>query len=544
MKHLFTFLFIFCFAGAFAQRTVGLVQYDVPNTDGYVLFAPMQSTKTFLIDKCGEKIHEWNSAYKAGLSCYLLEDGSLLRCGNVGNPNFTAGGNGGVIEKYNWSGTLTWSYALSDSDHCQHHDVHALPNGNVLAIVWERHAGAEAIANGKNPATTNAFLWSEKIVELQPVGTNGANVVWEWRLWDHLVQDFDAAKPNYGVVSEHPELVDINYVSGPPTSFDWIHMNSIDYNPTLDQILVSSHNLDEFWIIDHSTTTAQATSHQGGNSGKGGDVLYRWGNPQTYDRGNNTTQKLFGQHHATWVPTGYPNAGKILVFNNGFNRPAGDYSSIEMIDPPINGNNYNIDATAAFGPTEAFWTYTASTPTDFYANNISGVYPLIDGSFMITNGPSGYFFEIDSNANTVWKYINPVGNNTASQGSTPTQNLLFRANFYPTDYPAFAGQTLTQLGELELNPLLPSICDSLATTIYETVGQNEIAVYPNPVAETLYINANGLSTYKVEVVNAVGETVLEASNKSRLDVSKLGSGLYFVKLTQRDAAYSLKVLKL
>src|SRR4051812_15702873 len=104
MKHLFTFLFIFSFADAFAQRTVGLVQYDVPNTDGYVLFTPMQSTKTFLIDKCGEKIHEWNSAYKPGLSCYLLEDGSLLRTGSVGNPNFTAGGNGGVIEKYNWNG--------------------------------------------------------------------------------------------------------------------------------------------------------------------------------------------------------------------------------------------------------------------------------------------------------------------------------------------------------------------------------------------------------------------------------------------------------
>lgn len=59
-------------------------------------------------------------------------------------------------------------------------------------------------------------------------------------------------------------------------------MNGIDYNPVLDQIALSTHNLNEWYIIDHSTTTAEAATSSGGNSGKGGDLLYRWGNPAAY----------------------------------------------------------------------------------------------------------------------------------------------------------------------------------------------------------------------------------------------------------------------
>jgi hypothetical protein len=98
--------------------------------------------------------------------------------------------------------------------------------------------------------------------------------------------------PGYGVVTDHPELVDINFGD---TKTDWMHTNSIDYNEKFDQILISVHNFNEIWVIDHSTTTEEAAGHTGGNSGKGGDLLYRWGNPQAYERGTASDQQLFLQ---------------------------------------------------------------------------------------------------------------------------------------------------------------------------------------------------------------------------------------------------------
>lgn len=547
MKYIYAFipLLLITFFGN-AQNTVGLINYQPSNTDGYVLFSPMTSTKTYLINKCGEKVHEWNtSTNRPALSCHLMEDGSLLRTGKSNNANFNEGGSGGIIEKFDWNGNLTWSYTISDSNYVQHHDMKQLPNGNILVIVWDRYTKAQALSQGKNTSYANSYLWSEKIIELQPVGTNNANIVWEWKLWDHLIQDFDNTKPNFGVVSVHPELVNINYFPGQPTSMDWIHLNSIDYNPQTDQILLSSHTLNEIWVIDHSTTTAEAASHSGGNSGKGGDLLYRWGNPQAYQRGNPSTKVFFGQHHATWVPSGLLNAGKILVFNNGLNRP-GTYSSVDMIEPPIDSSNqYPIGASTAFLPNNLFWTYTDPTPSNFYSSNISGVYPLSNGSFMITSGANGNLFEIDSNNQTLWKYINPIVNSgTLSQGTVPTNNNpVFRCEFYLPSYSAFIGKNLVSLGEIELNPTTPSICSSLSDIKDLQQGDDKIRVFPNPVSDKLIIKTNS-QNFQIKLYNQLGQLLISEENESNLDVSHLSFGIYYVKIfLEKDNIHSFKIIK-
>lgn len=529
-----------------AQNTVGLIEYQPNNTDGYILFSPMASTKTYLINKCGEKVHEWNtSTYRPALSSYLMTDGSLLRTGKSSNANFSEGGSGGIIEKFDWNGNLTWSYSISDNDFVQHHDIKLLPNGNILAIVWDRYTKAQALAQGKNTSYANSYLWSEKIIEIQPVGTNNANIVWEWKLWDHLVQDFDNTKPNFGVVSTKPELVDINYFPGQPTSMDWIHLNSIDYNPITDQILVSSHTLNEIWIIDHSTTTTEAALHTGGKAGKGGDLLYRWGNPQAYDRGNPNTKVFFGQHHASWIPSGFPNAGKIMVFNNGLNRN-GTYSSIDMIEPPINSSNqYTIGTNTAFLPNSLFWTYTDPTPSNFYSSNISGVYPLTNGSFMITSGANGTFFEINANKQTIWKYINPITNSgTLAQGDVPgTTNPVFRSEFYTPNYSAFIGKNLVSQGEIELKPTLPSLCSKL-TDIGELDQENDnISIFPSPITDKLTIKTNS-ENFQVSLYNIQGQLLLTEDNKKSIDVSHLSLGFYYIKLIlENGAIHSYKIIK-
>jgi hypothetical protein len=224
---------------------------------------------------------------------------------------------------------------------------------------------AEAQAAG---CSRNSEIWPDKIIEVQPTGSGGAVIVWEWHAWDHLIQDIDPGRANYGVIADHPELLDVN--CGASTGGwgggwsggwggDWMHVNGISYNPELDQIVFSSHYLNEFFVIDHGTTTQEAAGQSGGRYGRGGDFLYRWGNPENYDRGNSGGKVFYTVHNSYWVPAGLPGAGHIIAFNNGNSRPDGSYSSIEeIILPQDNNGTYPLLSGQAFGPDGATWRYT------------------------------------------------------------------------------------------------------------------------------------------------------------------------------------------
>ncbi len=362
--------------------------------DGYNLIAPNRETETYLMDNDGVMVHSWSSAYQPGQSVYLLEDSTLLRTAKSGS-SFNVGGAGGRVEKIDWESNLVWSFDYSSAEYRHHHDVEALPNGNVLMIAWELKSEAEAIAAGRNPnLLRDDELWPDHIIEVD----SGGSIVWQWHVWDHLIQDYDASKANYGVVADHPELVDLNFVQTPAA--DWNHTNSIDYNAELDQIVISVHNFSEIWIIDHSTTTAQAAGHSGGTSGMGGELLYRWGNPQAYGASD---QQLFVQHDAEWITDGLPGVGNILIFNNGRGRAAGDFSTIDEIVPPVLPDG-SYDSALPFGPSAPSWSYQASPVAGFYADHISGSQRLANGNTLICDGPAGRFFEVNSVGDTVWEY--------------------------------------------------------------------------------------------------------------------------------------------
>jgi hypothetical protein len=378
------------------------------DAEGLNLYAPLRSTTTYLMDESGEVVHTWNSVYGPGNAVYLLENGNLLRTGNMRSEDFSAGGAGGIVQEIAPDGAVVWEFAYDTSQYRLHHDIEPLPSGNVVMIAWELKTEAEATAAGRDPSLLRqGELWPDHVIEVDPATDS---VVWEWHVWDHLVQDYDPTKANYGVVADHPELVDINYsTGGRPGGADWNHINAIDYSAELDQILLSVHNSSEIWIIDHATTTAQA-------AGRAGDLLYRWGNPQAYDGGSAADQQLFVQHDARWIPEGYPGAGNILVFNNGTGRPGGSYSSVDEIVPPADGvGNYT-----SYGPVAPAWTYTAANPTDFYAERISGAQRLSSGNTLICDGVAGTVFEITPAGETVWTY--DLGEE------------VFRVTRYPSSY--------------------------------------------------------------------------------------------------------------
>jgi len=519
-----------------AQQTVGLLQVNGAE-DGYELFAPIRADTTYLIDKCGRLIHQWASPNNPGMSVYLLPDGSLLRSANVPNAVFRGNGaQGGAIEKYDWDNNLTWSYTISSDTETQNHDIYPLDNGNILVVIWEAIDSSVAIAAGKNPALLQSIIYSAKIEELQPVGSHQANIVWQWRLWDHLVQDFDASKSNYGVVADHPELMDLNYTDSAIAAKDWIHPNAVTYNATLDQIILSAHNTSELWILDHSTTTAQAQTHTGGAHGKGGDFLYRWGNPRVYGRGTTNDQVFYTQHNPGWIPAGYPHANSIIVFNNGLKRPGGNASSVDIFTPPVDSNgNYALQSGLAYGPTGTLWSYEATPASSFFGNVMGGAQPLSNGNVIVCEGPAGNFFEIDSNKNVLWRYVNPVNGDTAvTQGTVVANNGVFRCTQYDAGYAAFSGKTLTPLGHIELNPILTA-CDTVTiNSIMEAGNVADVLIYPNPANNkvTIKLGSNkGQAFYSLKDI--LGQTILRGeSNDPVFEISlpAFAPGIYIINI--------------
>jgi len=393
-----------CFNPLSVTQTVN--QNNEHLDDAQILFAPMYSTTTYLIDKNGEINHTWSSIYAPGEAVYMLEDNTILRTIKLAP---SGSGAGGGVQKIDWDGNKIWDFSYYTSNYLSHHDIEPLPNGNVLMLAWEYKTREEAIASGRDPYKLQGnIIKPDHIIEVEPTGPTSGDIVWEWHAWDHLIQDYDPTKDNYGVVEDHPELIDINYGD---TLSDWLHTNSIDYNEEFDQILISVRNFNEIWIIDHSTTTEEAAGHTGGNSGKGGDLLYRWGNPRAYGAGNTGDQKFFFQHDASWIEQECPGEGNILVFNNGVNRPGSKYSSVDEIIPPVDSNgNYSLEPGSAYDPEEQVWIYAAENPQDFYSNYVGSAQRISNGNTIICEGAKGKFFEVTYEKERIWEYISPYPN--------------------------------------------------------------------------------------------------------------------------------------
>ncbi len=414
---------------------------------GYTLLAPLRSTETVLIDEKGAVVNRWTSEFTPGNAADLLPNGDLLRAGKIGtNTRFHGGGEGGVLEQFTWEGELVWSYDLSAEDHLHHHDFEVLPNGNVLVVVWEGKSKDDALAAGRRPNSVGETgLWPDALWELKPIEPNGAEIVWAWRAWDHLVQDSDANLAHYGDPATHPQRIDINIgapqLEQPETenarrareeelqrlralgyiddaeeegegredgrereAADWMHTNSIDYHADLDLIVISVRNFSEVFVIDHSTTTEQAAGTEGGRYGRGGDLLWRWGNATNTRQAQ--PQTLFGQHDARWTRDDERVA--LSVFNNGSGRPDGDFSSVDLVHVPIDSGDWVADQNGFPAlPEQAAWSYSAPERFDFFSSHISGAEPLSEGRFLVCEGDDGRVFQVNRAGDMLWEFVSP-----------------------------------------------------------------------------------------------------------------------------------------
>jgi len=531
----------------------------------YTLIAIQNNSTTTLVDTNGTTYKTWthSSSAKIGYSAYMMPGGYLWRSVAKSGTSFTGGPICGEVQKVDYQGNIVWDFVYSTTNYCTHHDFCPLPNGNVLLISYDRKTSTEVAAAG---GSYSGEMWSEKIVEVQPTGSTTGTVVWEWKLWDHLCQGTNASKPHY-VTSfvNNPQWMNINYHAAK----DWVHMNGIDYNPILDQIVVSSHNLNESWIIDHSTTTAEAAGSTGGNAGKGGDFLYRWGNPAAYGATGTTIFNVV--HDAHWIPEGVPNAGRLVYFNNKGQTSPTTKSTIDQISAPLSGYNSDINLGSAYTPT----TYASRLVCNGYSTNMGSSQQLPNGNMLIAVATTGLIYETNPSGTSIWsktvsgsipqasRYSKCYIDNPAPAIPTITENAGVLTSSSATTYQWYkngqliSGATSQTYTPAETAIYVVRITDTNGCVYmyslgykftYTTVSMNSydnilsnIKIYPNPSNGLFNVDVRTENNnYLVEVFNIIGNKLISERNCHLIDLNSFESGMYLVQVTFENKQKTIK----
>lgn len=416
------FFFFFFFSSIFAQSVPGINLNTEEATQGYVLFDT--NNETYLVDNCGQVVHSW-STFNMRHHSKLLPNGHIV---------FIQYGD---VYEMNWEGEIVKQFMDDDPDIHLEYEVIILPNGNYLCV-GRKEFSHEQFANigyyipvGSSPSEIDV------VVELDK--DTGA-IVWEWDLGDHVIQERDASAPNYGVIKDNPQLLNMDVIA----TYDWkftesFMINGMDYNPELDQIILSVRKISEIIIIDHSTTTEEAAGHSGGQSGKGGDILWRWGNPANYNAGTTADRYLYFQHNPKWITKG-PHIGKISCYSNGLNRPGvpfgENYSTVPLLSPMMDANgDYMKDENGLFLPVLPELSIgVTTTGTQFYSGYTSGAEFQSNGNVYITEGVNGRLLEVNNSGDIVWQY------------RVPNTSYIFRTEKYALNYAAFEGRDLEESG--------------------------------------------------------------------------------------------------
>jgi hypothetical protein len=551
--------------------------------NGYTLFAA--SGKSYLIDMEGYVLKQWN----VGTNPRLLENGNLLDATKSDPSGF------GGFQEVDWNGNVVWTYAEKRSNYFPHHDWTRIYNKKLKAyttiyIANKNVPKDSVLAAGANPANGSyTDVQMDALVEVDSTGT----VVWEWWFFNHIIQDFDATKPNYvgtgKTVANYPNKININ-MPGNPLKSDWLHCNSIDYNDSLGHLVTNSVQ-GEFYIIDHDNTFI--AGNPAGSialaASSAGDFLYRFGDPYRYNQGtaasiNSTGNKqIGGSHDVHWIKPGLPGAGNIQIFNNGeYLGERVSQSYIFEVNPYYNSSKVNTGAyvnppsagyyTWTYPNKDAMkanksisnqvvWIYASKDDQNFYSTIGGSEQRLPNGNTLICSDTHGHLFEVTANDTTiVWEYINPVtkdGIKTIITDQYPMYNSVFRAYRYTSDYAAFKGRTLTKTKTItgktpayfKPSDLLTDVSSSGTAVPQELMLHQN---YPNPFNPTTVVGYQlpaasrvDLRIYDVlgrEVAVLVNQEMPAGTHSATWNATSLPSGMYVCKLITGTLMRTTKML--
>lgn len=556
--------------------------------DGYTLFG--SGGKTYLIDMEGHVVHSWN----IGTNPRFTEGGTLLDAAG-GNPSES-----NWWKELDWNGNIVWQYKETRSTYHPHHDFAKIYNpkfgdSTFIYIANKDLTAQQCLDAGCNPSNSYTGAQMDAVVEVDMKG----NIIWEWCFFNHIVQAIDASKPTYGVIKDNPGKIDLN-IRGNPVKSDWLHCNSLDYNQSLDQVVINSVH-GEFYVIDHGNTflKGDAAGSIALAASSKGDFLYRFGDPAKYGQGDPPSildnwekatsghKQIGGAHNIQWIKPGLPGEGNFLIFNNGQNlfettpqsyifeidpflNSAG-VSTGKYVNPPlagynvVNSPNNNLMKEKKNLSKQVVWRYSSKNNTSFFSTIGSGAQRLPNGNTFVCAMNDGHFFEIcPADTSIVWEYINPVTRSGIKKIKTdnyPTFNAAFRAYRYSKSHPALIGRDLTPSKTLTgfdpdyytKSDVITAVSTPSKLSSGDVLQQN----YPNPFSNSTTIDFQLESTKKVNltIFDMSGNQVKVMANQTYPSGShsitwngtdgngrQLSSGIYFYVLKADDQVISKKMI--
>jgi hypothetical protein len=249
-------------------------------------------------------------------------------------------------------GTLVWRTHLE-----VHHDGIELPDGRILVLTRRFRDLPEIDATHRSVDNQLTFV------------SAGGEVLAEHSLYDLLRNE--------------PRLVEVRRPAGLedlPAGYnvDPIHANTVFWladpglaaaNPLFraGRVLVTLRYLDAVALFDLAELRC----------------VWAWG------RG-----VLEGPHDGSLLPNGH-----VLVLDNGY-EPRG-WSRVVEYDP-VGG--------------AIVWEYKAPEPARFYTSGRGTVQKLPNGDVLVGNSNSGEAFEVDPSGRIVWRFLNPLRDESGARG--------------------------------------------------------------------------------------------------------------------------------
>ena len=353
-----------------------LTRYVPAKSSAGLTLIPTEGDRTIhLVDAAGKVVHQWRlDAERAR----MLPGGSLLVLhgtdwGRAQIPTIEA--LRPVIREYGIEGSQRWEYRAESP---LHHDLHPLPNGNVLLL---RHIHLPSPAELQERfGHTAAFRRSQGRVRTDEAieVTRAGEVVWRWSFDKHFTVGSCGDRP-CGKKS-----------SARPAGLDWTHTNTIVAVPENrwyraghaafrpGNILLLPRNWSTVLIVEKTS----------------GKVVWRYDGD---DRGG-----LGRPHEAHIIPEGLPGAGNLLLFDNGVGTHDGRSIIIEV--NPVTK--------------KTVWSYEAGET--FFSRTRGAVQRLPNGNTLISEDRRGRCFEVTPEGEIVWLYQMP--------------RIINRCSRYPTNW--------------------------------------------------------------------------------------------------------------